>query len=168
MERALNDRIAVIGLGSPIMSDDAVGLEIAQRIEDLGMEGVDTMQEAVGGLELLPLIRGYRHVIVTDAIQTGGQPPGTVMIYDLDDFEDTVGNTFAHDINLATAIRIGEQMDPSTMPEKVIFVAVEVADIVTMSETMTEEVEAAVGPAVNAVLYMMERLRSPDATDRSG
>lgn len=167
MDCKLRDRFAVIGLGSPIMTDDAVGLKIAQKVEDLGLDDVDTMQEAIGGLEIIPLIRGYRFVIVADAIQTREHPPGTVLIYDPDDFEDTVGNTFAHDINLATALKIGKQMDAATMPEKVMFVAVEVADIITMGETMTAEVEAAVGPATNAIMYLMDNLRCPDGTGRT-
>lgn len=136
----LNDRFVVVGLGSPIMTDDAVGLNIAQSVEDMHLDDVDTLQEAIGGLEILPMIRGYRFAIIADAIQTGQQNPGTVMIYDPDDFEDTVGSTFAHDINLATALKIGKQMDAKTMPEKVLFVAVEVLDIQTMSETMTPEI----------------------------
>lgn len=158
----LKDRFIVIGLGSPIMTDDAVGLKIAQNIEDMHLNDVDTLQEAIGGLEILPMIRGYRFALITDAILTGQQPPGTVMIYDPDDFKDTVGNTFAHDINLATALKIGKQMDASTMPEKVLFVAVEVQDIQTMSETMTPEIEAAVQPAVNAILYLRDKLRGQD------
>lgn len=64
----LKDRFIVIGLGSPIMSDDAVGLKVAQMIEDMGLENVDTLQEAVGGIEILPMIHGYRYAIIVDAI----------------------------------------------------------------------------------------------------
>ena len=167
MEGGLQDRTIVIGLGSDIMCDDAVGLHIAKRIGDMHLENVDTLQEAVGGLEILPMIRGYRHAIIADAIQTFQQEPGTILIYDIKDFEETVGNTFAHDINLATAIKIGEQMDPTTMPETVMFVAVEVEDIQTMSETMTPRIEEAVGPAVNAVLYLMDSFREQDSLCRS-
>jgi hydrogenase maturation protease len=167
MKKKLNDRFMIIGLGSPIMTDDAVGLRVVQAISDMHLKKVDTLQEAVGGLEILPMIRGYRNVIIVDAIQTYQQKPGTVMIYDPDDFDETVGNTFAHDINLATALKIGEQMDPDTMPDKVMFIAVEVQDIQTMSETMTPEVEASVGPAINAVLYLMEQLKCRYELDRT-
>ncbi len=161
------DRFIIIGLGSPIMTDDAIGLHVAQAIEDMNLSDVDTLQEAVGGLEILPMIRGYRFAIIVDAIQTYQQRPGTIMIYDPDDFEETVGNTFAHDINLATALKIGKQMDPSTMPEKVLFVAIEVEDIQTMSESMTSDVEASLGPAVDAVNYLMGQLRCRSPSDRT-
>ena len=47
----LNGRIAVIGLGSPIMTDDSIGLRISQAVQDMGIDGVDCFQEAVGGIE---------------------------------------------------------------------------------------------------------------------
>lgn len=167
MEKKLNDRFMVIGLGSPIMTDDAIGLRVVQAISDMHLGQIDTLQEAVGGLEILPMIRGYGNVVIVDAIQTYQQKPGTVMIYDPDDFDDTIGNTFAHDINLATALKIGKQMDPYTMPDKVMFIAIEVQDIQTMSETMTPEVEASVGPAINAVLYLIDQLKFQRGLDRT-
>jgi hydrogenase maturation protease len=157
----LKDGFVVIGLGSPIMCDDAVGLRVAEEIEKLKLEDVDTLQEAVGGLEILPMIRGYRNAIIIDAIQTYQQPPGTVMIFDPADFEETVGDTFAHDINMATALKIGRRMDAETMPENIRFVAIEVSDIQTMSETMTPEIEATVPSAKNAVMYLMDLFRNP-------
>lgn len=157
----LKDRFIVIGLGSPIMCDDAVGLRVAQAVEDMNLANVDTLQEAVGGIEILPMVHGYRYAIIVDAVQTFSQKPGTIMLFNPEDFEHTVGNTFAHDVNIATAIKIGRQMDPEIMPEIVRFVAVEVEDIQTMSETMTPDVEASVEHARDAVLYLMEHIKSP-------
>ena len=39
-----SDTVLVIGLGSPIMTDDAIGLEVVQEIEDMHREGVETRQ----------------------------------------------------------------------------------------------------------------------------
>ena len=160
MTKELKDIVLVIGLGSPIMCDDAVGLKIAEEIENLKIPGIETRQEAIGGLEILPVVRGYRYAIIVDCIQTGGVEPGTVMIFDLDDFDSTVVPASAHDFNLATAFSIGKDLEPETMPEMVKYVAVEAADIQTLSETMTPAVEAAVPSAVKAVLYLAEEFRS--------
>jgi hydrogenase maturation protease len=45
------------------------------------------------------------------------------------------------------------------MPETIKFVAVEVEDLQTMSEEMTPKVEAAVGPAKNAILHLLSEFR---------
>jgi hydrogenase maturation protease len=150
----LSDTILIIGLGSPIMTDDAIGLEVAQSIEDKCLPDIETRQEAIGGLDIIPVLWGYRHVIIVDAIQTGQYEPGTVLIFNPEDFDPTITNASAHDINLATAMKIGRDMEPEKMPESVMFVAVEVEDIQTMHEGMTPKVAASVDKAVEAVLHL--------------
>ncbi|MDR0791473.1 MAG: hydrogenase maturation protease [Methanomassiliicoccaceae archaeon] len=151
----LSDTILVIGLGSPIMTDDAIGLRVADAVEAMNLPNIETRQEAIGGLDIIPVIMGYRNVVIVDAVQTGAYPPGTVIIFDPEDFEPTVGNASAHGINLATAMHIGRQLEPNGMPESVKFVAIEVADIITVSETMTDAVEASLPDAVGTVLDMI-------------
>ena len=154
------DTILVIGLGSPIMTDDAIGLEVVEEIESMHMDKVETRQEAIGGLDIIPVLWGYRHVIIVDAIMTGAYEPGTIMFFNPDDFEETIGDASAHDINLATAMRIGRNMEPEMMPDEVCFVAVEAEDIGTVNEGMTPKLVAAKPEAVKAVLHQIERLRS--------
>ncbi len=150
-----SDDVLVIGLGSPIMSDDAIGLVVSDRIEAMGLKNVKTLQEAIGGLDIIPVLWGYKHAIIVDAIQTHDQEPGTIMIFDPEDFAPTITNASAHDFNLATAMKIGRDMEPEQMPDKVTFIAIEVEDIQTVHEGMTEKVEAAVDSAVDAVLHFI-------------
>lgn len=152
--------VAVVGLGSPIMCDDAVGLRVSQAVDDLQLKGVDCHQEAVGGLDILPVIHGYRFAIIVDAIQTGEYAPGTIMIFSEHDFESKINEASSHDVNLPTAMKIGRQMDPDIMPEKVMYIAIEVEDIKTVTETMTPAVEACVDSAKNAVLHLIDEFRS--------
>lgn len=151
-----SENILVVGLGSPIMSDDAIGLIVAQRIEDMHLDNVETRQEAVGGLDIIPVLWGYRHAIIVDAIKTEQYEPGTVMIFDPEDFEPTITNASAHDINLATAMAIGRDMEPEQMPVSVRFVAIEVEDLQTMQEKLTPKVAAAENKAVDAVKYLID------------
>ena len=159
--------VVVVGLGSPIMCDDAVGLRISERIESMNLPDVDCAQEAVGGLDILPTIHGYRFAVIVDAIQTMQYEPGTVMLYSESDFDDVIAGSSCHDVNLPTAMKIGRQMDPEIMPEEVRFVAIEVADIRTMSETMTPPVEGAVESGANAVLHLIEQFRKKGNSDRN-
>ncbi len=166
----LTDRsssVAVVGLGSPIMCDDAVGLRVSQAIEDMHLDDVDCHQEAVGGLDILPVIHGYRMAIIVDAIMTREYVPGTVVVYTEHDFDEKISEAASHDVNLPTAIKIGRQMDPGLMPEKIMYVAVEVEDIKTMTETMTPDVEAAVPVACDAVLHFIDEFRTKGSTDRT-
>ena len=160
-----SDTVLIIGLGSPIMTDDAIGLEVVQEIEDMHLEGVETRQEAVGGLDIIPLMWGYRNVIIVDAIQTEMYEPGTIMFFDPEDFDETIGDASAHDINLATAMRIGREMEPEMMPDKVWFIAIEAEDIGTVNEGMTPRLVEAKPSAVRAVLHQLEQVRAQSAKD---
>lgn len=161
----LKDMTVVIGLGSPIMCDDAVGLKVSEAIEEMRLPDVDTLQEAIGGLDIIPMVTGYRFAIIVDAIQTRQYEPGTVLIFEPESFDSTIADASAHEVNLATAIKIGRQMDNASMPQEIRFVAIEVEDIQTMSEEMTPRVAAAVGPAKNAVLHVMSELRGQAQKD---
>ena len=158
-----SDRLLVVGLGSPIMSDDAVGLVVAEKVKEMGMPDVDVAMEAIGGLDIIPVLWGYRDVVIVDAIQTRQYEPGTVMIFDPEDFEPTIVSASAHDINLATAMKIGRDTEPEMMPDRVKFVAIEAEDLQTMHEGMTPLVEAAVDRALDAVLYYLEDFRNQPA-----
>ncbi|MDR0524178.1 MAG: hydrogenase maturation protease [Candidatus Methanoplasma sp.] len=163
----LNGRTIVIGLGSPIMSDDAIGLRVSEAVGRLGMPGVDAIQEAAGGLEVIPMVRGYSFAVIVDAIQTGAHPPGTVMIFDLEDFAGTVADVPAHDVNLATALEVGRRLEPGSMPEAVKLVAVEAADLQTVSEEMTPAVAAAEGAALDAALHVIAGFTGLSPTRRA-
>ena len=158
-KKELSDNVLVIGLGSPIMSDDAVGLRVADIIEKMDLPCVETRQEAIGGLDIIPVLLGYKSVIIVDAVKTGVYEPGTVILFDPEDFEPTVANASAHEFNLATAMHIGRQIEPDVMPVTVKFVAVEVSDIMTVSETMTDSVEAALPNAADAVLSIIKEFQ---------
>ena len=148
IEMGLTDRdssIAVVGLGSPIMCDDAVGLRVSQAIEDMHLADVDCHQEAVGGLDILPVIHGYRMAIIVDAIMTGEYGPGTVLIFSEEDFDSKINEAASHDVNLPTAVRIGRQMDPGLMPQIIKYIAIEVQDIKTMK---LEEIGAKAAAAI--------------------
>jgi len=118
------------------------------------------VQEAIGGLDIIPLMLGHRKVIVVDAIQTKAVDAGTIIIFNPEDFEPTVVNASAHEMNLATAIKIGRQFDPEGMPDIIRFVAVEVSDILTVSESMTDAVVKALPDAAETVLGLIKEFQT--------
>lgn len=154
----MDERILVIGLGSPIMSDDAVGLKVVEELEAMHLPDVITQQEAIGGLDIIPMVMDHKKVIIVDAIQTFRCLPGTITVMDPDDFQHTIAPASAHEMNLPTAMHLGRQLEPERMPEKVRFVAIEVEDLITVSEDMTPAVQSAVPEALETVLRLIDEL----------
>ncbi|MBO6083477.1 MAG: hypothetical protein J6O90_00130, partial [Candidatus Methanomethylophilaceae archaeon] len=87
------------------------------------------------------------------------------MFFNPEDFNDTIGDASAHDINLATAMRIGREMEPEMMPDEVCFIAIEAEDIGTVNEGMTPRLVEAKPSAVRAVLHQIEEFRARSGKD---
>jgi hydrogenase maturation protease len=137
----------LVGMGNPILSDDAVGIRLAGAVaERLGRRpDLDVIEEcAVGGLNLIEVIAGYDRVIVLDSIMTADGAPGTWYAFDARALRETLNLRNVHDTNFATALELGRTMGTKLPADDEIRVfAVEVADTATFSEAMSEALEAA-------------------------
>lgn len=150
-------RRVVLGVGNPIMTDDAIGLVAAKAFEDR-LEGTDEVvvrYSERGGFDLLDLLDGCDHAVIVDAYVVSGTPPGTVLIRCLEDFTGSHHLYAAHGIDLPTAVRLGRQLGHD-MPDRVDIVGVVVEDPYTVSEQMTPAVAAAVEAAVEAVQGLLD------------
>jgi hydrogenase maturation protease len=92
----------VLALGNPILSDDGVAHEVADRLAGR-LDSTDIIKSSAATMDILPKLAGYERLVVVDAIQRGSAPPGTVHRLSLNDFTDTVRPSSTHDINFATA-----------------------------------------------------------------
>ncbi len=152
-------RIAVVGLGNPILSDDGIGIRVAQAVhERIGEAGVEFLEASQGGLRLAEQLEGYDRAILIDAIQTRGGVPGAVYRLTLEDVPSHNADG-AHDVSLRNAIQLMRQQG-GHMPgaDAVAIVAIEVVNLLDFGETLSPQVEAAIPEAVQAVLGTLEAL----------
>ena len=152
-------RILVLGLGNPLLGDDAVGLKVAALVRDRlnGATGVDVEEEEAGGLRLMERMTGYDRAVLVDAAVTGGTP-GEVRRLAPDDLP-TQRTATAHRIDLPSALLLGRQLG-YPMPSEVTIVAIEAESVLEFRHDMTPAVAAAVEPAVAAVLEELARDRT--------
>lgn len=148
-------RTLVLGIGSPIVSDDAIGFRIVDRLRTMALEDVDLEEASISGLDLIELMLDYHLVIVADAIVTTNYAPGTVMVLREESFHATIHGTNPHEVNVGTALELGRKLEPERMPKEIFFVAVEVNDVWTVGDTMTPEVEDALPEAVQTVVDLI-------------
>ncbi|HJW76400.1 MAG TPA: hydrogenase maturation protease [Thermoleophilia bacterium] len=137
----------VLGMGNPILGDDAVGIRLARELHArLGdPEHVDFIEECcVGGLNLLDLMAGHERLVVVDSIKTSGGRPGTWYRFDASSLRETMNLRNVHDTNFATALQLGREMG-MVLPNDAechIF-AVEIADNDTFSEELSDALREA-------------------------
>ena len=72
----MNDTV-VIGLGSPLMCDEGVGIHLVNELERRGFAGVDFKDLGTSGMSVLHAIAGRRKAIVIDCALMG-EAPGTI------------------------------------------------------------------------------------------
>ena len=151
-------RTLIIGLGNPLLRDDAVGLRVARQVRAALAErgDVEVAEEACGGLRLMERMVGFDRAILIDAIRSG-RPPGTVQTLDPREMR-TQHSASAHDVNLPTALALGRRTGARLPPDDQLrVIAVEAEDVETFGETMTAAVEAAVPRAAARVLAVLDQ-----------
>jgi hydrogenase maturation protease len=156
-------RTLVVGLGNPILSDDGIGIRVAQAVsERIGSGEVEFLEASLGGLRLAEQLEGYDRAILIDAIQTrgqgspsGGGTPGAIYRLTLDDIPSYNADG-AHDASLKTALQLVRQQG-GHVPGEVAVIAIEAVNMLDFGETLTPAVEAAIPAAVQAVLDELDK-----------
>ena len=136
----------VLGMGNPILSDDGVGLLVAERLRGTSLpHGVEVLQSEVGGLRLLELVRGFTRVIIIDALKSSDEvarQPGEIVRYEAKDFKGGHRYGSAHSIGLGTVLELGDRLGYD-MPADVTVFAIEAVDVETFGEELSPPVAAA-------------------------
>lgn len=147
----------LVGLGSPIRTDDAVGLAVTSLVhEQLDGEVWELKHLAVGGIELVESIAGYEKAVIVDAIHTQDGEIGDCFLLDLEGATTSARVGMTHEIGLLEGLDLGRRLGMQ-MPTVVRVYAVKVSDTYTVSEEMTPEVAAGV-PAI--VEQLVDDLRN--------
>jgi len=129
----------VLGLGNPILSDDAVGIRIAQGLkQEIPAQNVIGTSEA--GVALLDYVVGYDRLVIIDSIMTKTGKPGELYKLELEDLTPAMNLSSSHGVDIATALTLGERLG-YPMPKQVRIYAVEIKDNTTLGEKCTQEVE---------------------------
>lgn len=128
----------VLGIGNPILSDDAVGIKIAQQLEEEKPDlTVEQTNEAA--IALIDLITDYDRLIIIDSIKTRQGKAGELYKLTLEDFKPNNDFTSSHGMDIATAFEVGKSLG-CRMPQSVSIYAVEIKDNENFSEQCTKEV----------------------------
>ncbi len=129
----------ILGIGNPILTDDRVGIKIAQKLKEEKPE-LEVVETSETGITLLDLIVGYNKLIIIDSIKTEKGKPGDLYKLELEDLKPARDVSSSHGIGIATAFKLGETLEYS-MPRDTSIYAVEIKDNTTFSEKCTQEVK---------------------------
>ncbi len=152
----LQDGTLIVGLGSPILRDDAVGLHVARALgARLPKDRFRVIEAGASGLRLLPLLEGWKRVILIDALcyspDIAPRPSiGRLIQLPLDRLASTLTLNSSHEPSLADTLAIARQIGMA-VPQEVAVFGIEVADPFTFDEQMTPALAEKVESLANEI-----------------
>lgn len=143
--------VLVLGLGNDILTDDAVGLHIVERLRTpLAAEpDIELRATTEMGLALLDEIADRQCLVLVDSVQTGKVPVGHLHEMDPAGLSGVL-TTAPHFLGIRETLALGHLLG-LPMPRRVRIVAVEVADPYTLGTTLSPAVAGAVAAAADRV-----------------
>lgn len=153
--KVIGAKTLVLGLGNPILTDDGVGVRVAEEVAARlpADSPIECIEVSVGGLMLMEAMLGYERVILIDALYPGAHP-GTIHRMTLDDLRAmsfTEHSNSPHDTNLITALDMAQRMD-LPIPAEITIYGVEVENIDEFGDEPTPAVANAIPIVTAAVL----------------
>jgi hydrogenase maturation protease len=140
----------ILALGNPILSDDGVAHEVADRLAEICTHA-DIIKSSAATIDIIPQLTGYERLAVVDAVQLGSAPHGTVHCFSLDQLADTVRPSSPHDINFATALQLAKEWGYE-IPADIRIYGIEVKELLKFSEGCTPEVSEKLDEIVEHIL----------------
>lgn len=145
-----------MGLGNPILSDDSVGIRVAEALQSrFNQEDITVMETSLAGLNMLDLLADYDRAIIIDAIKTVRGRVGQIYRLEPEAFAATQHTANPHDVNFATALELGKRL-ALPLPQQITIFAIEVADTTTFSEECTPDVRQAIPVCVKMILEELQ------------
>ncbi len=140
----------ILGLGNPILTDDSVGIRIAQEIRAQCSQ-LDVTEASAAGFRVIDEIIGYDKLLIIDSIKTGKAAPGTLFKFNTEDFKNTLHFSSPHDISFFDAMEI-MRAEQEKLPSQIAIYAIEVQNTTTFSEQCTKPVEAVIPQVARQII----------------
>lgn len=143
--------VLVLGIGNLVMSDDAVGVIVAQRLqaEYRFPDNVEIMDGGTLGLDLLPKLENITNLIMIDAVETG-KAAGTCVRLSGQELPIALQTKVSpHQMGLKDLLAVSELMGHS--PKEMVLIGVQPGSI-EMEVGLTPEVEAQLDTLIANVL----------------
>jgi len=145
----------VLGLGNSLLSDDASGLMIVQKLRELVSDPeIEFKTSEKVGLNLIELVEGYDRAIIIDSIITGRHPPGTVLEFSMETLPGTPRLRCPHDADFKSAIELARQVGIK-MPEKITIFGIEIIDNLTFRQNISPELSCKFPSILQALVHKL-------------
>jgi len=133
----------VLCIGNVLLSDEGVGVHVAQVLDEEGLpEGVTLVEGGTDGFKLMNVIVEAGRLVVVDCVK-GGAEPGTLYRFDIEDAPTSFSGikTSVHQIGILEVIHVSELISGRT--PRTTFIGCEPASLamsMELSDTVAEKI----------------------------
>jgi hydrogenase maturation protease len=148
----------ILGVGNPILSDDGVGIHVAEQLKQKLRDPNVVIDEAfTGGMNLLDMMYGYDKAILVDAINLSNAQEGEVKRLQIQDFS-SIHSTNPHDVTLLEAIQLAKMLGEHRIPNEIIVIGIVIKSLkYEFGDTLSPIIAKAVPKAVNMAMIEIEK-----------
>ena len=139
----------VLGVGSPLMGDDGLGVEVVEMLRERWAHDPDLvfLDGGTWGMRVLPYIEGARRLLLLDVIRDD-QAPGTVIRLEKDELPRHLRQKLSpHQIDLGEVLALAELR--GTFPPQAVALGIE-PDHVELHDGLSEKVRTALPLLIEA------------------
>ena len=133
------ERILVLALGNDLFADDAVGLVASRALKTHFPSGVDFVEAAGHGLDLLDDVEGRDCVLLLDSIVTGVREPGSLVELTEKDFGPS-GPGSPHSSGLPEALLLARKLSLS-LPRHLRVLAMEIRHTTILGTGLSAQIQ---------------------------
>jgi hydrogenase maturation protease len=151
----IDHETVVLGVGSPLMGDDGLGVEVVETLRHMWAPDPDLvfLDGGTWGMRVLPYIESARRLLLLDVIRDG-QEPGALIRLERDELPRHLKQKLSpHQIDLSEVLALAELR--GTFPEDAVALGIE-PEVVELHDGLSETVKATVPELIEAVRDQLE------------
>lgn len=150
-----DDGGVVIGVGSPLMGDDGLGLVALEALRERWefVPYVELLDGGTWGMNLLPFIEAARRVMIIDAVHAGAEPGEFIRLEKADIPRFFAMKLSPHQIDLKEVLALAELR--GNLPDQTVVLGLEPA-VVEMSADLSPTVAKRIPELVDEIVGQLE------------
>lgn len=151
----IDGETVVLGVGSPLMGDDGLGVCVVEMLRERWAHDPDLvfLDGGTWGMRVLPYIEGAKRLLLLDVIRDD-QDPGTLIRLERDELPRHLKQKLSpHQIDLGEVLALAELR--GTFPENAVALGIE-PDRVELHDGLSAKVRARVPDLVEAARAQLE------------
>ena len=152
----MSDEKLIIGLGNILLKDEGIGVRCVEYIKSKGLgKGIKIVDGATIGYDLLEEIKGFRKVVLVDAVDMGKEP-GHISSFGAEQLlKMSSGEKFSlHEIGIIDVVHFGSKMGYDI--SKVIIVGIQPKDV-SRGDRLSEVIEERLPALAEKVLREIDK-----------